>query len=65
MEREINIKELRSSLGVTQSELADALGLDQSTISNWENGHQKPRGPARKMLATLTKADFARLGDAE
>lgn len=64
MEHEIDIKELRSSLGVTQSELANALGLDQSTISNWENGHQKPRGPARKLLASLTKADFARSGAA-
>lgn len=64
MEHEIDIKELRASLGVTQSQLADALGLDQSTISNWENGHQKPRGPARKLLASLTKEHFARSGAA-
>ncbi|WP_430439060.1 helix-turn-helix domain-containing protein [Shinella sp.] len=64
MEHEIDIKGLRAELGVTQSQLADALGLDQSTISNWENGHQKPRGPARKLLASITKADFARSGAA-
>lgn len=58
MENEIDIRELRTNLGVTQSQLADALGLDQSTISNWENGHQKPRGPARKLLLSLSKADF-------
>ncbi|TAA48937.1 DNA-binding transcriptional regulator [Shinella sp. JR1-6] len=58
MENEIDIKELRASLGVTQSQLAEALGLDQSTISNWENGHQNPRGPAKKLLKSLTRDDF-------
>jgi len=52
MEQEIDVKKLRADLGLTQAELGEAVGVDQSTISNWENG-SSPRGPARKLLKKL------------
>jgi DNA-binding transcriptional regulator YiaG len=64
MENELDIKTIRENLGgVTQAQLADALGVDQSTVSNWENG-QRPRGPARKLLLSLKREDFAAQSEA-
>lgn len=37
---------LRKSIGWSQAKLGNALGLDQSTISDWETGKSEPRGPA-------------------
>lgn len=52
MENEIDVKAIRDTLGLTQAGLAEQVGVDQSTISNWENG-QTPRGPARRLLLSL------------
>lgn len=52
MENEIDVKAIRDTLGLTQAGLAEQVGVDQSTISNWEKG-QAPRGPARKLLLSL------------
>jgi DNA-binding transcriptional regulator YiaG len=57
MKQDIDVKSIRSSLGVTQAQLAEVVGVDQSTVSNWENG-QRPRGPARIILSKLTPKDF-------
>lgn len=50
--RELDIKSIRETLGLTQALFAVEVGVDQSTISNWEKG-QVPRGPAKKVLAAL------------
>lgn len=55
MGNELDVKAIRLDLGLTQAQLAEAVGVDQSTISNWENG-QTPRGPARRLLASLVEA---------
>lgn len=54
MEHDLNVKDLRSRLGFTQAQLGEAVGVDQSTVSNWENG-VAPRGPARKLLQRLAE----------
>ena len=55
MEQQIDVRAIRVSLGLTQAQLGEAVGVDQSTVSNWENG-MLPRGPARKLLQTLVTA---------
>lgn len=52
MEQEIDVRAIRTHLGLTQAQLGEAVGVDQSTVSNWENG-MLPRGPARKLLQSL------------
>ena len=37
-----NLKNLRKAKGLTQKQLSDALGVDQRTISAWENGVCEP-----------------------
>ena len=36
------IRQLRESRGMTQQGLADAVGVTQATVSDWENGKIKP-----------------------
>lgn len=46
------LKELRTTAGFTQAQLAKQLGVTQSTIGNWESGCRVPRTEmARKVAA--------------
>lgn len=47
------IKGLRSTCGLTQSELAERLGVTLVTISRWENGQARPNKIAIKALTSL------------
>lgn len=46
-----NIKRLRKLKNETAVELAESLGVSQSTISEWENGNKMPRAGAIEKLA--------------
>ncbi|MFD8948544.1 helix-turn-helix domain-containing protein [Streptomyces sp. NPDC059979] len=37
-------RELRTSTGLTQQELADAVGVTRAAVSQWEKGVRTPRG---------------------
>ena len=44
------LKRLRSTLGLSQEQLADRLGIDESTVAGWERGENTPVGAYRKLL---------------
>ena len=48
-----NLKTIRTSKHITQSELADLLGVDKSFVSNIENGKNNP---TLSTIANLAKA---------
>lgn len=48
----MNIKELRKAANMTQVQLADAVGVNQSTVAAWESGEKFPRANILPMLAT-------------
>lgn len=48
-----NIGDLRKAAGLTQKQLADALGVTRSTVAMWETGENAPK---TKMLLTLAEA---------
>lgn len=48
-----NIKNARKAAGITQKELAEAIGVRQKDISRWENGE---RTPNIKAFADICKA---------
>jgi DNA-binding transcriptional regulator YiaG len=44
------IQALRSSLGLSRSELAARIGVSKRTVEFWEQGRGFPCGPAEKAL---------------
>lgn len=51
--RPVDVKELRERLGLTQKEFADKFKLSLSTIQNWEQGENNPRGAAELFLELI------------
>jgi DNA-binding transcriptional regulator YiaG len=47
---------LREKRGISQSAVADSIGVDQAVISNWERKKRKPKGPALKLLQAFLDA---------
>jgi transcriptional regulator with XRE-family HTH domain len=37
-----NLKQLRKDAGLTQSQLAEKLGISFKTLSHWESGYTEP-----------------------
>jgi len=53
-----DITRRRTALGLTQSELADAVGVHRVTLLHWETGAATPRGlSARQLAATLDRLE--------
>ncbi len=46
------IKELRTSFGISQTELASKIGVSKQCVSNWENDNVLP---SVEMIITLAK----------
>ena len=51
------LKRLRSTLGLNQEQLAQELGIDESTIAGWERGEGTPVGAYRKLLEDFIARD--------
>ena len=50
-----SIQNLRRHLSLTQSQLADRLGIRQQTISEWETGMYQPRGASSTLLSIIAE----------
>lgn len=61
----INVSRLRASFGETQTEFAVRIGVNQATISRWENGEDDPSGPASILLERLERERTARIKKTE
>ncbi|MDD6236438.1 MAG: AAA family ATPase, partial [Clostridiales bacterium] len=55
------IMELRKSLNLSQSELAEKVGVTNKAVSKWENGKSKPTTNVIRQLASLFKLDVEEL----
>lgn len=51
----IDVKRLRSNLGMSQKEFASAFGISVSTLRHWERGDRVPHGPALVLLNIVEK----------
>ncbi len=45
-----DVRQIRSDLGLSQSEFALLIGVSVATLQNWEQGRRRPEGPARALL---------------
>jgi|FLYL01.1.fsa_nt_gi transcriptional regulator with XRE-family HTH domain len=55
------IKELRKSLGMSQQEFAQTLGVGVATVSRWETGEAKPTGTAAVVIGAVAAGTAAPL----
>lgn len=52
---EIDVKKIRKSLGMSQSEFAEYFGFSVRTLQEWEQGRSIPRGVAKNFLILLQR----------
>ena len=50
-----DIKAVRKSLRMSQSEFALMIGVSVRTLQNWEQGRREPEGPAKALLRVASK----------
>ena len=55
------VKELRLKAGLTQSQLAEKVGTDRSTVTKWELGESFPRASMIPALAAALNCSVADL----
>lgn len=51
--KEPDIVAIRNKAKVSQQEFAALIGVSLRTLQNWEQGHRRPTGPARALLAIV------------
>lgn len=52
---EIDVRKVRTKMGLSQSEFATKFGLPPATLRNWEQGRSRPDAPTRVLLAVIAK----------
>lgn len=53
-----NIKKARLNVGLTQSEVAEKLGVAQAQYARWENGGRNPKDETVEKLADIFGTSF-------
>ena len=52
---EVNVREVRTKMGLSQSQFATKFGFPPATLRNWEQGRSRPDAPTRVLLAVIAK----------
>ena len=55
----IDVRGIRTKLGMTQEEFAGRFGFSVNTLRHWEQGSRQPEGPARAYLLVIDRAPKA------
>ena len=53
---QIDVKAIRTGLGMTQDEFASQFGFSVNTLRHWEQGSRRPEGPARAYILVIHRA---------
>ena len=54
-----SVRGLRRHMDLTQEQLAEAMGVRQQTVSEWETGAYRPRGASIRLLSIIAdEAEF-------
>jgi putative transcriptional regulator len=54
--RRIDVRAIRTKLGMTQQEFAAEFGFSVNTLRHWEQGKRQPEGPTRAYLLVIERA---------
>lgn len=52
---EVDVREVRTKMGLSQAQFAAKYGLPPATLRNWEQGRARPDAPTRVLLAVIAK----------
>ena len=52
---QVDVRKLRAKMGLSQTQFAARFGFSLDSIQNWEQGHRRPEGPARILLAVIAR----------
>ncbi len=55
----IDVRAIRTKLGMTQQEFAGQFGFSVNTLRHWEQGKRQPEGPTRAYLLVIERAPRA------
>ena len=55
----IDVRAIRTKLGLTQAEFARRFGFSVNTLRHWEQGKRQPEGPTRAYLIVIDRAPKA------
>jgi putative transcriptional regulator len=55
----IDVRAIRTRLGMTQEEFASCFGFSVNTLRHWEQGKRQPEGPTRAYLLVIDRAPDA------
>ncbi len=55
----VDVKSIRSGLGMSQQEFAGRFGFSVNTLRHWEQGTRVPEGSARAYLLVIARAPNA------
>lgn len=47
---DVDVKRVRTQMGMTQKDFAFSFGINLGTLRHWERGDRKPKGPALVLL---------------
>ena len=53
--QEIDVKAIRTKLGITQQEFAGRFGFSIKTLQHWEQKHRAPEGTTRAYLLVIDR----------
>lgn len=56
---QIDVRAIRTKLGMTQEEFAARFGFSVNTLRHWEHGKRQPEGPTRSYLLVIERAPRA------
>jgi putative transcriptional regulator len=51
----VNVRAIRSRLGMSQTQFAAAFGFSINTLRHWEQGKRQPEGAARAYLMVIDR----------
>ena len=54
--QDVDVKAIRTRLGLSQAEFAARFGFKLDALQNWEQGRRQPQGPARALLVVASKS---------
>ena len=52
---DIDIRRIRTAMGLSQAQFATKFGFPPATLRNWEQGRARPDAPTRVLLAVIAK----------